>query len=260
MAHLEKELGVPLLRRTTRSVRLTEEGSAFLWRSRRILADLHAAEQALKGARSEPQGTLALTAAVAFGRIHIVPIVSQLLRNHARLSVRLQLIDRPIQLVEEGIDVAVRIGEPADSALRAIKVAEVSQVLVASPEYLKIRGIPTNTHDLAAHELILFTALSASDEWRFGVDASKVVRVQARLRVNTADAAIAAAETGLGISRVMSYQATAAIKGGRLTEILEGERPPAVPVNLLFQAARSDAPSVRSFITAAKEYFHVTDV
>ncbi len=255
IANLEEQLGVQLLQRTTRSVRLTDEGANFLPRCRTILAEMREAELAVMGARSEPQGTLVVTAPVAFGRIHVVPVVSAILRNHPRLSVRLMLVDRSIQLVEEGMDVAVRIGELPDSALRSIKVGEVKETLVASPDYLDARGAPTSTADLRNHELIVFTSLSTSDEWRFGADGKRVVRVRPRLLVNTADAAIAAAQLGLGITRVMSYQASAAIAAGRLRVVLQSEQARAIPISLLFQASRRDSPTVRSFLDGAKDYF-----
>jgi DNA-binding transcriptional LysR family regulator len=161
-----------------------------------MLGELRAAEDSIKGTLTEPQGTLVVTAPVAFGRIHVVPIVTALLQRNPRLAVRLALIDRSIDLVEEGIDVAVRIGELADSALRAIQVGAVRSVLVASPAYLQARGVPVSPQDLRRHELIVFTAASPSDEWRFGAGGKRSVRIRPRMSVNTADAAISAAEAG----------------------------------------------------------------
>ena len=255
IANLEEHLGVQLFQRTTRSVRLTDEGTTFLPRCRQILADLREAEDAVMGTRSEPQGTLVVTAPIAFGRIHVVPIVSALLIRHARVSVRLILLDRTVQLAEEGIDAAVRIGELADSALHAVGVGEVRQVLVASPAYLQVGGTPATTADLQRHELIMYTSVSASDEWRFGPSGKQAVRVRARLFVNTADAAIAAAEAGLGITRVLSYQVSASIAAGRLVTVLDADAPPFIPVSLLFQSGRRDSPAVRSFLDQAKDYF-----
>ncbi len=255
IAGLEHQLGVPLLQRTTRSVRLTDEGAAFLARSRQVLADLREAEQAAMGVSSEPRGALVVTAPVAFGRIHVVPIVTALLGRHRRLTVRLLLLDRLVQLVEEGIDVAVRIGDLTDSALRAVRLGEVRQRLVASPAYLDSHGVPATPAELARHRLILFTELSSSDAWRFGAQGRQAVHVRPVLTVNTADAAVAAAEAGLGIALVMSYQASAAIAAGRLSAILDSQAPPPTAVSLLFQASRRDAPNVRAFIELAKESF-----
>jgi DNA-binding transcriptional LysR family regulator len=255
IAGLESELGVQLLQRTTRSVRLTEQGAAYLASCRRTLAELRAAEDLIKGTLTEPQGTLVITAPVVFGRIHVVPIVTALLRRNPRLAVRLALIDRSIDLVEEGIDVAVRIGDLADSTLRAIEVGTVRYVLVASPAYLSARGMPASPKDLHRHELILFTGASANDEWRIGSGGQRGMRIRPRMSVNSADAAISAAEAGFGITRVLSYQVTAAVAAGRLQRVLDDAGPPPVPVTLLFQAGRSASANVRSFIDRAKEYF-----
>jgi DNA-binding transcriptional LysR family regulator len=246
---------VQLLHRTTRSVRLTDAGVTYLGSCRRTLADLRAAEDTLRGTLSEPQGTLVVTAPVVFGRIHVVPIVTTLLHRNPRLNIRVVLIDRTLDLVEEGIDIAVRIGDLADSTSRAVEVGAVRYVLVASPAYLKAHGIPATPQDLRRHELILFTAASPSDEWRFGPSGKRSVRIRPRLSVNAADAAISAAESGFGITRVLSYQVSAAVAAGRLQRILDDEGPPPVPVTLLFQAGRSASSNVRSFIDRAKEYF-----
>jgi DNA-binding transcriptional LysR family regulator len=260
VAGLEGQLGVRLLHRTTRSVRLSEEGVTFLASCRQVLSELRAAEDAVRGTLSEPQGQLVVTAPVAFGRLHVVPIVTALLMRNPRLSVRLALIDRTIQLVEEGIDVAVRIGELADSSLRAVEVGHVRYVLVASPAYLKLHGVPQTAEDLHLHELIMFTGVRSSDEWRFGPGEKRGVRVRARMSVNTADAAISAAEAGFGITRVLSYQASASIAGGRLQRVLDAESPPAVPVTLLFEGGRSASPNVRGFVDLAKEYFRTASL
>jgi DNA-binding transcriptional LysR family regulator len=178
--------------------------------------------------------------------------VTELLRRHPRLSARLLLVDRVIRLVEEGIDVAVRIGELADSALRAVRLGEVRRVLVASPAYLEARGEPSTVADLRHHEIIAFTGVSGSDEWRFGPAGSTTVQVRPRLVVNGADAAIGAAESGLGITRVLSYQVSPHLADGRLRSVLDGAVPPPLPIHLLFQAGRGTSPNVREFVERAK--------
>lgn len=258
IAMLEERLGAQLLHRTTRAVRLTDEGAAFLIRARAILADLADAEQTLVGTQASPRGTLSLTAPVIFGRLHVLPIVATLLRSNPDLSIRLVLIDRIVQLVEEGLDLAVRIGELADSALRAVPVGEVRSVLVASPTYVRARGAPKAPADLRRHDIIAFTGLSGSDDWRFGPEGRTSVRVRPRLIVNSADASIAAARAGLGITRALSYQVSKAVNAGRLVLVLDQHAPPAIPINLLFQSARSASPNVRAFIDAAKGYFRRT--
>lgn len=255
IAGLEARLGVQLLQRTTRSLALTPEGAAFLERTRRILADLRDAELGAMGAAAEPGGPLVLTASQMLGRLHLVPIVAALLQRYPKLDVRLLLIDRPIALVEEGIDVAVRIGALADSALHAVKVGEVRRTLVAAPDYLARHGTPAAPAELRRHAVIAFTGLDPTDDWRFGAGARTVVRLRPRLVVNTADVALAAAEAGAGIARLLSYQVADALTAGRLVRLLPDAEPPPAPVHLLFGAGRGAAPAVRMFLEAARAHF-----
>lgn len=254
IAGLEARLGVSLLHRTTRSVRLTEEGALFLPRARQVLIDLNEAEALVMGAQSEPQGTLVVTAPVVFGRTHIVPIVAKLLARHSRLTIQMLLLDRTVQLVEEGIDIAVRIGELPDSSLHAVRLGDVCRVLVASPAYIKAHGKPVDVADLRRHAIVAFTGISPNDEWRFGPQGKSVVHVQPRLILNNADAGIAAVKRGLGIGRFLSYQVAEDVAAGKLRTLLDATAPTPVPVHLLFQANRSSSPNVRSFIDATKAH------
>ncbi|MGI4878786.1 MAG: LysR family transcriptional regulator [Janthinobacterium lividum] len=249
---LEESLATALLSRTTRSVRLTESGAVYLERCRAVLLDLDEAALALRGGSATPGGTLVITAPVTFGRLHILPIVTALLREHSALKVELTLIDRTVRLVDEGIDVAVRIGDLSDSALHALKVADVRRILVASPAYLAEHGTPANVTALHDHTLIAFTELDRGQEWRFGPSGQPAIRIEPRLSVNTADAAIAAAVDGAGIARVFSYQAAAAIASGQLVTLLDSVAPPAAPVHLVYQANRRASVNVRAFIDAAR--------
>lgn len=260
VAALELDLGTPLLRRTTRSVRLTDEGAAYLERCRAALTELDDAALALRGTGALPRGNLVVTAPVTFGRLHILPITTSLLRNHPQLGVELTLIDRVVRLVEEGIDVAVRVGDLSDSALHALKVAEVRRVLVASPGYLAARGTPVNVPALHDHALISFTEIDRAHEWRFGATGKTAIRIEPRLTVNSADAAIAAAAEGVGIARVLSYQALAAVASGRLVTLLDEAAPPPVPVHLVYQANRRTSVNVRAFIDAARAHFSGLDL
>ena len=260
IAALEQSLGTALLRRTTRSVRLTDEGAAYLERCRAALADLDDAALALRGAGATPGGTLVITAPVTFGRLHILPIATALLREHPALKIELTLIDRVVRLVDEGIDVAVRIGDLSDSSLHAFKVAEVRRVLVASPAYLAAHGTPASIPALHDHALIAFTELDRGHEWRFGPTGKLAIRIEPRLAANTADAAIAAAIEGVGIARVLSYQAMDAIGSGSLVTLLDGFAPPAVPVHLVYQASRRASVNVRAFIDAARARFEQRDL
>ncbi|MEP7007054.1 MAG: LysR family transcriptional regulator [Sphingomonas bacterium] len=255
VASLEASLGTVLLRRTTRSVRLTEDGAVYLERCRAALIELDDAALSLRGNGATPGGALVITAPVAFGRLHILPVVIHLLRAHPALKVSLTLIDRVVRLVDEGIDVAVRIGDLPDSSLHALKVAEVSRILVASPDYLAAHGMPANIPALHDHVLISFAELDRAPEWRFGPAGKPAIRIEPRLTVNTADAAIAAAAEGMGIARVLSYQAIDVIAAGRLVTLHDDHTPPPIPVHLIYQANRRGSVNVRAFVEAAREHF-----
>lgn len=255
VAALEVELGVPLLRRTTRSVSLTGEGAAYLERARRALDELDAGARDARGEAQEPRGRLVVTAPVVFGRMHMLPVLNGLLRAHPRLDVELMLLDRVVRLVEEGIDVAVRIADLADSALHAVRLLEVRRMLVASPAYLAEHGAPAGVAALNDHALIGFDGLAAGGEWRFGPDSRTAVRIMPRLATNSVEAAIDAALAGLGIARALSYQVADHLAAGRLVALLPDAAPPPVPVHLLFAANRRRSPGVRALIDASRAYF-----
>ena len=254
IAQLEDELGLLLLNRTTRSVRLTERGQIHLQSCHQILDDLDAAERKVRGEDARPRGEMSVTAPITFGRLHVLPIITKILREHADLSIRLTLSDRSIHLVEEGIDIAVRIGELADSSLVAVKLGQVSRVVAASPAYLASRAPPRVPADLADHDLVVFEGLDVASEWRFG-DGGLVVRVAPRLAVNSADAAIVAAEAGLGITRAISYQVREAVIAGRLVPILQDFAPPPLPVSAVHPQRRIGSANVAAFVKAAREHF-----
>ncbi|TXM64972.1 LysR family transcriptional regulator [Methylobacterium sp. WL120] len=247
IAALERHLGVPLFRRSTRSVALTEEGAALLERAREILMRLQDAEHVVMGRQTTPQGELQITAPVVFGRLHVLPVVADLLARHRQMSVRLMLLDRNIRLVEEGIDVAVRIGEPRDSSLRSVAVGTVRQVLVASPTYCAARGHPADPKALDLHDLIAGDNVRTGSQWRFGPH-SVGVAITPRLTVTSIDAQLAAAAAGLGIANVLSYQAAEGLAAGTLRRVLDAHAPPPVPIHLLFDAGRANLPSVRLFL------------
>jgi DNA-binding transcriptional LysR family regulator len=252
IAALEARLGTSLFHRSTRAVALTDAGAAFLDQARRILADLAGAERELRGAEAEPRGQLHLTAPVMFGRLHVLPVVSALMAQHRDLAVRMMLIDRNVRIVEEGVDVAVRIGALADSSLKAARIGGVHQMLVASPAYLARRGAPTRVADLAGHDLIGAMGPRATTEWQL---ASTRWRLDPRPRLvmNTVDGLLAAAEAGQGIANLLSYQVADALDAGRLIELLRDEQPPVLPVHLLFEPSRAGLPAVRLFIAAMKQ-------
>ncbi len=254
IAALEEELGVLVFRRTTRSVGLTEEGGAFLERCRPALAELEDAARSVRGESAEPRGTLVMTAPVVFGRMHVRPLVTKLLRLHPKLNVHLLLTDRMCRLVEEGIDLALRIADLPDSALRAVRVGEVRRVLVASPAYLAKRGTPKTVAGLHDHDLIAFDRFTQNGEWRFAGAGRPAIRFEPRLLTDSIDAAIDAALDGLGIVRVLTYQVMHHVGAGRLVLVLDDLAPLPVPVSLLYQANRQRSPNVRAMVDATREY------
>lgn len=253
IAALEAHLGLRLLHRTTRAVSLTGEGAALLPRAQRLLDELADAERELRGSRAEPSGELHVTAPVAFGRLHVMPVVADLLVRHPRLDIQLMLLDRNIRMIEEGIDVAVRIGALADSSLHVVRIGTVRQVIVASPGYLARHGVPASPAELGRHHLIASTGPRGAGEWRFGGRHDAADAARRRLRVNTVDAALVAAETGLGLANFLSYQVGEALAAGRLVEVLRPDQPEPLAVSLLFEAARSSAPATRAFIEAMRQ-------
>jgi DNA-binding transcriptional LysR family regulator len=252
VASLEQRLGARLFNRTTRSLSLTEAGTRFLAHARRLLAELGDAENEAIGESAEPSGRLTVTASVSFGRMTLAPVVRAFLRQQPRVTASLLLLDRVADLVEEGIDVAVRIGELPDSSLIARRVGEVRRVLVASPRYLAKHGRPAAPAELKRHALIGFTGLMPNREWRFGTGRSALhVAVAPRLELNDASAAIAAAEAGEGITIALSYMVARALDRGRLATVLGELMPPPVPVRLVHPQVRLVTPKLRAFLDFA---------
>src|SRR3990170_3018580 len=221
IAAREDRLGARLLQRPTRSVPLTDVGARYLERARRILSDVEEAESAAEGERTRPTGRLVVSAPIGFGRLHVSPVMSAYLKRYPEVSGELRLSDRVVNLVEDGVDLAVRIGHLADSSLVARHVGEMRRIVVASPGYLKTRGEPKQPEDITSHQTIQFGAMSAPPDWRF-VDDGREIRIACtpRFATNSADAAIQYAEQDGGLTRVLAYQAAAAIKAGRLTIVL----------------------------------------
>ena len=254
VAQLEDQLGLMLFTRTTRSLRLTERGAIYLESCQQILEDLDGADKRVRGENAEPRGELNVAAPILFGRLHVLPIVNLLLDQHPALAVRLSFSDRNVHLIDDGIDVAVRIGELADSSLIAVKLGLVNRVLVASPSYLKKSGTPKAPKDLAGHRIIAFEGIDAFNEWKFGVD-DETIRLSPRLTVNSADAAIAAAEGDNGIARALSYQVRSSVAAGNLVPVLQKYAPPPMPVSAVYPARRIASANVATFVKAARSYF-----
>jgi DNA-binding transcriptional LysR family regulator len=252
---LELDLGVVLLQRTTRAIALTDPGARFLERCRLILAQVEEAELAAQQERGVPRGRLVVSAPLLFGRMHLAPIVSGFLERYPDVQVELSLTDRVVNLVEEGVDVAVRIGRLADSVLIARRVGSTRRILVASPNYLSGRKRPARPEDLSAHRLIVFHTAAAEREWRFIDTAGPTITVplNPRFSTNSADAAIDHATRGGGIASVFGYQVSAELRDGRLVEILPDFASEEVPVQAVFPTTRLLSNKVRAFLDAVEQ-------
>ena len=254
IAALEDRLGARLLQRTTRSVALTDVGSRYLERARRILADVEEAEGSAQDERTRPGGRLVVSAPVGFGRLHVSPIMSEYLQRHPEVSGDLRLSDRMVNLVEDGVDLAVRIGHLADSSLVARRVGEMRRIVVASPDYLRQRGEPDAPEAIASHETIQFGATTASPDWRFVREGEETsVAPTPRLTTNSADAAIQYAERGGGLTQVLAYQAASAIKAGRLKIVLTKFELPPMPIHIVYPTSRLLSAKVRTFVDLVTE-------
>jgi len=246
IAALEERLGARLLQRTTRQVALTDVGTNYLERARRILADVEEAEGAAEGERTRPSGRLVVSAPLGFGRLHVSPIMSAYLKRYGEVAGELRLSDRVINLVEDGVDLAVRIGHLPDSTLVARHVGVMPRIVVASPAYLKARGEPKTPEAITSHDTIQF---GATPEWRFAGDGREFrLTSTPRFITNSADAAIQHAEQGGGLAEVMAYQAAEAIKGGRLRIVLAKFQQPALPIHIVYPTSRLLSAKVRTFV------------
>jgi len=222
VADLEAHLGTALFVRTSRKLQITEAGQAYVTAARRVLDDLADADRGARGEYQTPRGELAIAAPIVFGRLHVLPIVNELLRLYPDITARLVLSDRYANLADDHLDVAVRIGELADSSLVATRVGSVRRVTCASPQYLEAHGRPRRPADLVRHACIATT----TDPWQF---ATTSIAIRPRLIVSTAEAAIDAASAGSGIARVLSYQ----VRERALIRVLASHEPPPLPVRLV---------------------------
>ncbi len=255
VAGLEERLGTRLLHRTTRSIRLTDSGARFLERARRVLADVEEAELAARDAQA-PRGRLTVAAPLLFGRMHVRPLLSQFLATHPLVSAELLLSDRYVNLVEDGIDVAIRIGDLPDSGLIARRLGQTRRVLVATPGYLAAHGgAPRSPGDLAAHRLIAFRPMTQGRRWNFVRDRGEAVSVAITPSFSTdsGDAAIGHALADGGITPALEYQVASALRYGRLIEILADFASTPVPIQAVFPTSRLLSTTVRAFLDLATE-------
>jgi DNA-binding transcriptional LysR family regulator len=246
---LEERLGVRLLERTTRHVRVTEAGRRYLDDARRIVAELDEADDAAAGSGAAPRGHLSVTAPMLFGRLYVTPGIVDYLQRYPQMEVSALFVDRVVNLVEEGIDVAVRIGDLPDSTMRAAPVGQVRRVFVASPGYLARHGVPRTPQELAAHTIIGSNGSNVGPDWRFLQDGTvRTLRMAPRLQVNSNDAVIDAVKLGLGIARLLSYQASAALAAGELQLVLEDYATAPVPIHIVHRDSRQGSARIRSFV------------
>lgn len=246
---LEDRMGTRLFVRTTRSVRLTESGERFLQDGQRILADLAEAEEAAIGSHAAPRGELRVTAPVLFGRMYVAPILGDFLDAYPLVEARTLFVDRIVNVMDEGLDVAIRIGNLPDSSLTAVRAGTVRSVTFAAPDYLREHGRPRHPEDLAGHRLIQPLTMETASEWAFlENEASVSVRVKPRLRMNTNDAVIELVALGLGISRLLSYQIAPRVMDGSLEIVLDEYELPPLPIHVVHQEGRMASAKVRAFV------------
>lgn len=245
---LEASLKTRLIARSTRRLELTDAGRDYLAAARQILEQVDEAERAASGAYARPHGQLVISAPVVFGRLHLLPVVVEFLREFPDVDVRLIQADRVVNLLEEHVDLALRIGELADSGLVATRVGEIRRVVCASPAYLAAYGRPAAPADLARHACITFEGLMSSNRWVF---AGENIEVRSRLAVTTAEAAISAALMGLGATRVLSYQVAESLQAGTLERLLPAFEPAAVPVSLIYPGQGRLPMKCRAFLDYA---------
>jgi DNA-binding transcriptional LysR family regulator len=249
VSDLEAHLGAQLLVRTSRKLILTEAGEAFVAATRRVLEDLADAERAASGEYRVPRGELMVTAPIMFGKLHVAPVVHAFLAAYPDVTVRLVLSDSTIDLVEAHVDVAIRVGQLPDSDLVARKLGDIRWVVCASPAYLARRGAVAVPEDLTRHDCIAFEGLHSTRSWRIGAGAAaRSIEIAPRFSVNTADAVIDAAAAGVGVARMMSYQAAAAVADGRLVPLLTEFGCEPVPVHLVHRRQRSQPLKLRAFL------------
>jgi DNA-binding transcriptional LysR family regulator len=249
VSELEARLGTRLLNRSSRRLTPTEAGRSYVEACKHILDDVGEAERAASGEYTAPRGDLIVTAPVVFGRLHVLPVVAEFLATYREIDVRIVLADRVVNLFEEHVDLAVRIGMLPDSNLAATRIGAIRRVICASPAYFEERGMPQHPSDLESHDCITFEALNAPHAWPFPVGKSHVsVPIHSRLVVNTAEAAIDAAIAGLGVTRVLSYQVRAAVQERLLALALADFEPTPWPVSLLHGGGRLLPLKVRAFL------------
>jgi DNA-binding transcriptional LysR family regulator len=247
---LEQHFGTRLLLRTTRQLALTDEGRLLYERAKAIVNEVKEIEAALSRDRHQPSGRIRVSSPSLMGRLVIAPLLAEFLRRYPALSIDLLLVDRAVDMVEEDIHLAIRVGRLRDSQLVARKLADIRMIVCASPAYLAQRGTPETPGDLVHHDCLVFSDAPGSAEWRFTDNgkAGRKIRISGRLWMNSLDALAAAAKEGAGIVRVPSWQAEADLASGHLVRLLADYEPSPVPLHLMFQPSRLASPKIRAFV------------
>ncbi|MGM9513471.1 LysR family transcriptional regulator [Roseateles sp. DB2] len=254
ISELEAHLGVRLLTRTTRVVRVTEAGARYVEDCRRILAELAEADESVSGLHAAPRGRLTLTAPVLFGALFVTPVVAEYLQRYPEVTASCWFLDRVVNMVDEGVDIAVRIGELPDSSLQAIRVGRVRRVICAAPDYLARHGTPQTPDELTTHTIVSASGVTPTPEWRLVENgAPKLVKLQPRMTTTTNDSAVAAAVAGFGLTRLLSYQVAEHVREGRLQIVLSEFETAPLPVHLVHREGRHASQKARAFLDLAIE-------
>ncbi len=254
IGELESSLGVPLLTRTTRVVRVTDAGARYVEDCRRILAELAEADESISGLHGSPRGRLTITAPTLFGALYVTPIVTEYLQRYPEVTASCWFLDRVVNMMDEGVDIAVRIGELPDSSLRAARVGSVRRVICAAPAYLARYGTPKHPNELGTHTIVSASGMRPAPEWRMVVNGTtKAVKVHPRMVTTTNDSAVAAAVAGFGLSSLMSYQVAQHIQEGRLKIVLSEFEAAPIPVQLVHHEGHHASQKARAFLDLAIE-------
>jgi DNA-binding transcriptional LysR family regulator len=251
---LEERLGVRLLTRTTRVVRVTDAGARYLEDARRIITEMDEADAGAAGINATPRGQLAVTAPVLFGKLYVMPIIADYQSAFAQTTVSALFVDRVVNLIDEGMDVGIRIGQLPDSSLRAIRVGRVRRVVIGAPSYFAEHGIPQAPEDLVQHRLVAASGISPTNDWVFqSAGKQRTVRVQPRIVVNTNDGPLEAARQGYGLTRLLSYQVALQLATGELQTVLGDHEGADLPVHVIHREGRYGSAKVRSFVDLVVE-------
>lgn len=252
VSDLEAHLETKLFHRSTRALVPTDAGRAYIAAAKRILADIEETERAASGEYATPRGDLIISAPVLLGRYYLQPVLTEFLAAFPEVDVQLSLLDRSVNLVEEHVDVALRLGTLADSSLIAVRIAETRRVICASPEYLRSRGTPAAPDDLSIHDMVSYPPLQSPALWRFKRGETQyAVAVRSRLVVSNLESACDAARAGLGITEAFSYQVAASLRSGELISLLQDFQPPAFPISFVYSPNRYLPAKLRAFLDFA---------